>query len=177
MKFILFSNDYVLIVFFFLYIKHIHQHYIFLFITQITQVRRTCFAEYIIFNQFLCLPTKRYDAIFERVCHSLWKQHSCHKKPLDPSLKLATTLRHLVSGAKYSDMHYSWRVAEITLYVVVREVCLTICDNLSQKTKPTQILVITFRFILLQMTKQEVTSARQTYVNVTSTNWRHYIIN
>ena len=71
----------------------------------------------------------RYDAIFEKVCHSLWKQHSCHKEPLDPSLKLATTLRHLVSGAKYSDMHYSWRVAEIILYVVVREVCLTICEE------------------------------------------------
>ena len=70
-----------------------------------------------------------YDAIFERVCHSLWKQHTCHKVPLGPGLKLAATLRHLVSGAKYSDMQYSWRVAENSLSVMVREVCHAICEE------------------------------------------------
>ena len=75
------------------------------------------------------MSTKMYDAIFERVCHRLSKQHTCHKEPLDLGLKLAASPRHLVSVAKYSDMKYSWRVAEIILSVVVREVCLAISEE------------------------------------------------
>jgi len=50
-------------------------------------------------------------------------------KPLDPSLKLAATLHHLDSGAKYSDMQYFWRVAMKTLSIVVREVCNAVCEE------------------------------------------------
>lgn len=57
------------------------------------------------------------------------KQHTRYREPLDPGLKLAVTLRHLVSGVKYSDMQYSWRVAENTLSVVVRDVCHAICEE------------------------------------------------
>jgi len=46
-----------------------------------------------------------------------------YRKPLDLSLKLAATLRHLDSGVKYSDMQYSWRVAMKSLSIVVWEVC------------------------------------------------------
>jgi len=35
------------------------------------------------------------------------KIHTFSRKPLDPSLKLAAILRHLDSGAKYSNMQYS----------------------------------------------------------------------
>ena len=38
----------------------------------------------------------------EYVRSRLWKQHTWNRKPLDPSFKLAATLRHLDSGAKYS---------------------------------------------------------------------------
>ena len=57
------------------------------------------------------------------------KQHTWNKKPLHPSLKLAATLCHLESGANYSDMQYSWRVAKKTLSIVVREVCNDICKE------------------------------------------------
>ncbi len=81
------------------------------------------------FKKFLSMPTEMYDELFERVRHRLWKQHCWYREPLDPGLKLAATLRHLVSGAKYSDMQYSWRVAENSLSVVVREVCHAICEE------------------------------------------------
>lgn len=81
------------------------------------------------FKKFLCMPTEMYDEIFGRVRHRLLKQHTRYRVPLDPGLKLAATLRHKVSGAKYSDMQYSWRIAENTLSVVVREVCQAICDE------------------------------------------------
>ena len=57
------------------------------------------------------------------------KQHTRYREPLDPGLKLAVTLRHLVSGVKYSDMQYSWRVNENTLSVIVRDVCHAICEE------------------------------------------------
>ncbi|XP_072171989.1 uncharacterized protein [Diadema setosum] len=48
---------------------------------------------------------------------------------MEEGLKLAATLCHLVSGTKYSDMQYGWRVPENTLSVVVREVCQAIYDE------------------------------------------------
>ena len=66
----------------------------------------------------------------ERVRHRIVKQYNWYREPLDPGLKLAATLRYLVSGTKYSDMQYSWRVPENTLSVVVREMllkCMKIC--------------------------------------------------
>ena len=52
-------------------------------------------------KKFLCMPTEMYDEIFERVRHRLWKQHTWYREPLDPGLKLAATLRNLVSDTKY----------------------------------------------------------------------------
>ena len=67
--------------------------------------------------------------IFNKARNCVWKQHTWNKKPLHPSLKLAATLCHLDSGANYSDMQYSWRVAKKTLSIVVREVCNDICKE------------------------------------------------
>ena len=75
------------------------------------------------------MPTEMYDDILGRVRHRLVKQHTRYREPLDPGLKLAATLRHLVSGVKCSDMQYSWRVAENTLSVVVRDVCHAFCEE------------------------------------------------
>ena len=46
------------------------------------------------------------------------------RAPLEPGLKLAITLRHLASGAKYMDMHYGWRVPQNTISILVREVII-----------------------------------------------------
>ena len=59
------------------------------------------------FKKFMCMPVEIYDKIFERVRHRILKQYTWCREPLDPGLKLAATLRHFVSGAKYSDMQYS----------------------------------------------------------------------
>ena len=58
----------------------------------------------------------------EYVRSRLWKQHTWNRKPLDPSFKLAATLRHLDSGAKYSDIKYSWQDVIKTLALIVRDV-------------------------------------------------------
>ena len=79
------------------------------------------------FKKFLCMPVVEiYD---ERVRHRIVKQYTWYREPLDSGLKLAATIRHLVSGTKYSDTQYSRRVPENTLSVVVREVCKVMCEE------------------------------------------------
>jgi len=49
----------------------------------------------------LCNPNEMYDKLFKIVRNRFWKQHTRHRKSLDPSLRLAATLRHLDSGVNY----------------------------------------------------------------------------
>ena len=61
-------------------------------------------------EKFLCMPVVEiYDEIFERVRHRIVKQYTWYREPLNQGLKLVATLCHLVSGAKYSDMHIAIR--------------------------------------------------------------------
>ena len=55
--------------------------------------------------------------------------NNIHRKPLDPSLKLAATLCHLDFGATYPNMQYSSRIAQKLLSIVVREVCNVRCEE------------------------------------------------
>ena len=64
--------------------------------------------------------------ILERVIGRIRKQYTGFRKLLEEGLKLAATLPHLVSGTKYSDMQYGWRMPDNTLSVVVIEVCQAI---------------------------------------------------
>ena len=62
------------------------------------------------FKKFLCMPVVEiYGEIFKRVRHRIVKQYTWYREPLNQGLKLVATLRHLVSGAKVSDMHIAIR--------------------------------------------------------------------
>ena len=49
-----------------------------------------------------------HDEIVERQTPRITKQTTNWREPLDPGLKVALTILHLASGAKYSDMQYTW---------------------------------------------------------------------
>ena len=70
-----------------------------------------------------------FDEIVERLTPRITKQTTNWRAPLEPGLKVALTLRHLASGAKYKDMQYAWRVPHNTISLVVREVCEAIVDE------------------------------------------------
>ena len=42
---------------------------------------------------------------------------------------MAVSLRHLASGAKYTELQYGWCIPPNTISIVVREVCQAICDE------------------------------------------------
>ena len=43
------------------------------------------------------------------------------RKPLEPEMKLALTLRHLASGEKYASMKFAWRVPHNTIHPTIAE--------------------------------------------------------
>ncbi|XP_035673121.1 protein ALP1-like [Branchiostoma floridae] len=75
------------------------------------------------FHIFMRMPIAMYDELLERVTGRLTKKATFMRDPLDPGLKLALTIQHLVSGNTYASMKFSWRVPKCTISLVVREVC------------------------------------------------------
>ena len=115
------------------------------------------------FQNFMRMPPAMFDEIVERLTPRITKQTTNWRTPLEPVLKVALTLRHLASGAKYKDkqysgakykdmqysgakykdmqysgakykdMQYAWRVPHNTISLVVREVCEAIVDEYLDK--------------------------------------------
>ena len=81
------------------------------------------------FHNFMRMPPAMFDELVTRLTPRIEKQATNMRLPLEPGLKVAVTLRHLASGAKYRDMQYAWRVPANTMCVVVREVCQAIVDE------------------------------------------------
>ena len=75
------------------------------------------------FKNFMRMPPEMFDEIVQRLTPALRKQTTKFRSPHEPGLKIAVTLRHLASGAKYSDMQFGWRMPHNSISVVVREVC------------------------------------------------------
>ncbi|VDI75621.1 Hypothetical predicted protein [Mytilus galloprovincialis] len=88
------------------------------------------------FVHFLRMPTEMFDEILQRVGPRIAKQNTFYRNPLEPGLKLAITLRHLASGAKYRSMQYGWRVPHNTISVFIPEVCQAIIDEYVDEVMP-----------------------------------------
>ncbi len=78
------------------------------------------------FKNFMRMPPKMFDEVLDKLRPCLTKQVTFMRSPLQPGLKLAITLRHLASGAKYYDMRYGWRVPHNTISLIVREVIINL---------------------------------------------------
>ena len=51
------------------------------------------------------------------------------RRPLEPGLKLAVTLRHMATGNSYKSLEYGFRVPHNTISLFVPEVCRAIIDE------------------------------------------------
>ena len=81
------------------------------------------------FKNFMRMPPAMFDEIVQRLTPRITKETTNWRAPHDLGLKVALTLRHLASGAKYRDMQYAWRVPHNTISIVVREVCEAIIEE------------------------------------------------
>ena len=78
------------------------------------------------FKNFMRMSPEMFDELLDRAGPRITKQQTWLRKPLEPGLKLALTLRHLASGSSYSTMQYGWTVPATTQSILVQEVCLAI---------------------------------------------------
>ena len=76
------------------------------------------------FCNFMRMPPAMFDEILVHVGPRFMKQYTWMRDPIEPGMKLAITLHHLASGAKYMDMRYGWRVPHNTISIIVREVTI-----------------------------------------------------
>lgn len=81
------------------------------------------------FCNFMRMSPAMFDEIVQRLTPTLEKIRTHLREPLEPALKVAITLRHLASGARYRDMQYAWRVPPCSISNVVREVCTALIEE------------------------------------------------
>ena len=74
------------------------------------------------FFNYLRMQPAMFDEILKIVGPRIQKKDTNLRKCLDPGLKLAITIRHLVSGDKYPTLQYDFRVARNTICRIIPEV-------------------------------------------------------
>ena len=83
----------------------------------------------IAFSNFLRMSPVMFDELLARVGPRLAKHYTFYRHSLEPSLKLALTLRYLTFGNKYTSTKFGWRDPHNTQSLLVREVCQAIIDK------------------------------------------------
>ncbi len=81
------------------------------------------------FRNFLRVDPELFHELLQRVGPRLTKQRTWYRRPLEPGLKLALTLRHLATGDSYHSLMYGFRVSHSTISLFVPEVCQAIIDE------------------------------------------------
>ncbi|XP_078254545.1 uncharacterized protein LOC144593005 [Rhinoraja longicauda] len=80
------------------------------------------------FRNFTRLPPELFQELRSWVGPLLEKRETFMRKPLEPGLRLAITLRYLAPGDSYKSLSYSFLVAHNTISKVVRETCEAIIN-------------------------------------------------
>jgi acyl-CoA thioesterase FadM len=75
------------------------------------------------FQNFLRVPPEMFRELEERLAPRLRRVGCNYRKPLEPGIMLAITMRHLATGDSYHSLMYGFRVAHNTISKVVRQVC------------------------------------------------------
>jgi hypothetical protein len=71
------------------------------------------------FQNFLRVPPEMFRELEERLGPRLLRVGCNYRKPLEPGIMLAITMRHLATGDSYHNLMYGFRVAHNTISKVV----------------------------------------------------------
>nr|XP_034319421.1 putative nuclease HARBI1 [Crassostrea gigas] len=74
------------------------------------------------------MPPAMFYELLQRITPRIQKSER-YRRPLEPGLKLAITLRYIVTGNSYKSLQYSFRVAHNTIALFIPEVCQAIIDE------------------------------------------------
>ena len=78
------------------------------------------------FKTFLRMEPAMFHEMLDRLTPRLTKLDTNFRKPLEPGLKLAVTLRFLATGNSYHSLGYSFRVPHNTISMFLGDVCESI---------------------------------------------------
>ena len=90
------------------------------------------------FKNFMRMPPEMFDELLDRVGPRITKQQTWLRKPLEPGLKLALTLRHLASRSSYHAVRMEGTSQHIvspsagsmpTYTYDVKTLCCVLCEN------------------------------------------------
>ncbi|XP_060582559.1 putative nuclease HARBI1 [Ruditapes philippinarum] len=88
------------------------------------------------YKNFLRVDADMFGELVDRISPRIQKKNTNFREALEPGLKLAVTLRHLATGASYSDLMYSFRVGSNTISKFVPEVLDAIIQEYSEEVLP-----------------------------------------
>lgn len=76
-----------------------------------------------LYRNFMRMDRDQFDTIVGAVTPLIEKKTTNWRKPIDPSIRVAITLRFLATGASYKELQYAFRVAHNTISAIVPETC------------------------------------------------------
>ena len=85
------------------------------------------------FRNFVRMDPEIFRELLLRLGPILAENDTYYRKALDPSLKLAITLRYLATGDSYRKLMYGFRVAHYTISLVVHDVCQAIIEEYAEE--------------------------------------------
>ena len=97
--------------------------------TLMLELERECQGDFV--NYLRMEPGMFYELLM-RITPRI-KKSTRYRKPLEPGLKLAITLRYIATGSVYKSLQYSFRVAHNTISLFIPEVCQAIIDEYQEE--------------------------------------------
>ncbi|XP_062584031.1 putative nuclease HARBI1 [Saccostrea cucullata] len=92
--------------------------------TLMREIERECQGDFL---NYMRMPPVMFYELLQRITPRIQKSE-CYRRPLEPGLKLAITIRYIVTGNSYKNLQYSFRVAHNTISMFIPEVCQAIID-------------------------------------------------
>jgi len=105
--------------------------------TLLREFRLESEADY--FN-FLRMSPNVFDHLLELVQTDITKQDTVMREAIPPYIKLAATLRYLVTGETFTSLQYLFRIHRTTIGKFIKEVCVALNDKLKDQIKVTFLL-------------------------------------
>ncbi|XP_045110275.1 acidic amino acid decarboxylase GADL1-like [Portunus trituberculatus] len=76
-----------------------------------------------LYKNYTRMDRELFDSIVEAVTPIIERKTSRWRKPIDPSTRVAITLRYLATGDSYKSLQYAFRVAHNTICGIVPDTC------------------------------------------------------
>ncbi|EZA55093.1 hypothetical protein X777_05365 [Ooceraea biroi] len=79
------------------------------------------------------MNTSLFEKLLEKVTPLIRKQNTSLRESISPAERLSLTLRHIATGESQESLRLTYRIGQSTISGIIKEVCITIINVLSQE--------------------------------------------